>query len=84
MILILVLLSASFQCRFFLTFVVSSQVCAAQAVMNGMIITGFLTYCLIYALVISLQVVGVTRDTVIAMAILVVCINIYPIHDRLF
>ena len=49
--------------------------------MNGMVIMGFLTYCLINELAISLQVVAVTIDTVIAMAILVVCINLYPIQD---
>ena len=52
--------------------------------MNGMVIIGFLTYCLINELAISLQVVAVTIDTVIAMAILVVCINLYPIQDWLF
>ena len=78
MIPILVLLSASFQCRFFLTFLVSTQVCATLAIM------GFLTYCLINELAISLQVVAVTIDTVIAMAILVVCINLYPIQDLHF
>ena len=52
--------------------------------MNGMVIMGFLTYCLINELAISLLVVAVTIDTVIAMAILVVSINLYPIHDWLF
>ena len=52
--------------------------------MNGMVIMGFLIYCLISELAISLQVVAVTIDTVIAMAILVVCINLYPIQDWLF
>ena len=40
--------------------------------MNGRVFMGFLTYCLIYELAISLQVVAVTIDTVIAMAIPVV------------
>ena len=72
---ILVILSASFQCRFFLTLLVSTQVCAALADMNGMVTMGFLTYCLSNAPAISLPVVAVTIDTVIAVAILVVCIN---------
>ena len=83
MISISVLLSASVQCRVFLTFLVSTQVCATLAVMIGMVIMGFLTYYLTYALAISLQVVAVTIDTVIAMAILVVCIYLYPIQHRL-
>ena len=49
--------------------------------MNVMVIMGLLTYCLIYELAISLLVVAVTTDTVIAMAILVVSINLYPIQD---
>ena len=81
---ILVKLSASFLCRFFLTFVVSTQVCAALPDMNGMVIMGFLTYCLCNAPAISLQVVAVTIDTVISMAILVVSIHLYPNQDRLF
>ena len=81
MIPVLVKLSVSFQCRFFPTFLVSTQVCATVAVMNGMVIIGFLTYCLIYERAISLLVVAVTIDTVIAMAILVVSINLYPIQD---
>ena len=48
-----------------------------------MVIMGFLTYCLINELAISLQVVAVTIDTVIAMAILVVSIYLYPIQHRL-
>ena len=83
MIPILVELSASVQCRFFLTFPVSTLVCATLAVMIGMVIMGFLTYCLINELAISLQVVAVTIDTVIAMAILVVSIYLYPIQDWL-
>ena len=66
MIQILVVLSASFQCPFFLTSLVSTHVCATLAIM------GFLTYCLINELAISLHVVFVTIDTVIAMAIPVV------------
>ena len=66
MIPILVKLSSSFQCRFFLTSLVSTQVCATLAIM------GFLTYCLINELAISLQVFALTIDTVIAMAIPVV------------
>ena len=49
--------------------------------MNGMVIMVFLIYCLINEPAISLQVVAVTIDTVIAMAILVVSINLYPIQD---
>ena len=84
MIPILVKLSVSFQCRLFLPFLVSTQVCATVAVMNGMVITGFLTYCLIYERAIPLLVVAVTIDTVIAMAILVVCMYLNPIQDRHF
>ena len=51
--------------------------------MNGMVIIAFLTYCLIYERAISLLVVAVTIDTVIAMARLVVSINLYPIQDWL-
>ena len=49
--------------------------------MNVMVIMGLLTYCLINELAISLLFVAVTIDTVIAMAILVVSINLCPIQD---